>query len=91
MALCDKSSGKVHFLYCCVLVPHHVPTPERGMAVRASRSRPTTRPEPEPEPERFGVTIVWALWLVKALDYYYNNRLILPSCWMLCSWKYSIL
>ena len=54
-------------MYCYVLVPHHVPTPTRRMALRASRSRPATPPEPELEPERYRVTSAWMLWLVKAL------------------------
>ena len=57
----------------------------RGMTFRALRSRPNTQPEPEPEPERYGVTSVWVLWLVKAP---FIERLIFfrLEC---CSWKDS--
>ena len=51
-------------MYCCVLVPSHVPTRTLGMTValtadqptrtRTERSRPTSRPEPELEPNAMG-------------------------------------
>ena len=64
-------------LFYIVLVPHHVPTPLRGITVRASRSRPTTR--------TLSLALTRTLWGDRCLDAVAceGSRLIRPT-WMLC-------
>ena len=64
-------------MYRCVLVPHHVPTPTRGMTGRATADHPT---------RTLTLTLIGTLWGDQCLDAEAceGSRLI-GSTWMLCS------